>query len=184
MGVDKASMVVRGETLLGRVAGTVQHLGTTHIVGGDASLVRLVSRDGRTHAPLHVPDVVDSPGPFGALVDALARHGSNSDALVLSCDLAQVTRAHIDRLLDSRESTDADYAVPLVQGRRQWHSIAFSPRITSSLSAAHENGVRSLRRGFLGHSECTVISHDASFFSDVDTPEDVERLGASNPTNS
>lgn len=188
MGTDKASMTVGESSLLGRVVGAVGHLGDIRIVGGDESLLEGLPSTRQTLT--HVPDTERDPGPFGALVGALTAERSRSGALddrahivALSCDLALLTSSDVDRLLTSRSSTGADYAVPLVGGSRQWHALALSHGSIPALQDAYRGGVRSLRRGFAGLSECTVVSNDPGFFADVDTPEDVSaaerRLAAS-----
>ena len=177
MGVEKASMEVLGKPLICRVVDAVAHCGPVHVVGGEPSLLELISNccDG-TPTVDHYPDVEESPGPFGAMTGALERV-TNEVLLVVSCDLATLTPGDVDRLLEARRASDADIAVPLVDGARQWHAIAMSRRIIPRLLQSRSRGTRSMRQGLAGLSECTVVSADHDFFADVDTPEDVLGLG-------
>ncbi len=180
MGTDKAAMVVDGEPLLRRAVRASRHLGRVHIVGGDSSLLSLLddnwlttARNGEP-AVEHRPDPPGDPGPFGAIVSAVGN--ASSEVVVLSCDLPRIAAADVDRLVAARRTTNADIAVPLVGGRRQWHAIVFAGSIIPDLHAKHRAGVRSLHSGFSGHRECAVVSADSRFFADVDTPEDVRSL--------
>lgn len=176
MGVEKASMEVAGVPLISSVVAASSHVGPVEIIGGSAALVDLVSRTSSESVDVsHRPDATEDPGPFGAIVSALAEVHTPL-ALVLSCDLAQLTRSNVDRLCMAQRATNADLAIPVVKGRRQWHAMVISRRIVASLQARHVDGVRSLWRGFSGYSESLVISADPFFFSDVDTPEDVAAI--------
>ncbi len=176
MGTDKASLLVDGAPLISRVLGAVVHLGAVRVLGGSPDLIETLAVQYCAQSGLsHIPDEAEDPGPFGAIVAGLA-HTSTNEVLVVSCDLAVLRRTEVDRLLSARRATDADVAVPMVEGRRQWHAIAVSRRIIPALNASYQGGVRSMYRGFSGFSECAVVSPNALFFADVDTPEDLARV--------
>lgn len=176
MGVAKASMEIEGEPLICHVAAAAAHLGPLRIVGGSPSLVDLIAAaDIVAEDVRHIPDVVEDPGPFAALVSALSEARSER-ALLLSCDLANLTRDDVDRLVAAQRATNADLALPLVAGRRQWHGVVVATRILQRLQQRRDDGVKSLWRGLSGHSECVLVSADRRFFFDVDTPEDVASL--------
>ena len=186
MGSNKALATVAGESLLSRVVNATAHLGPVSIVGGDPSLLDHLS-DPHRHS--HIPDETPGSGPFAALITALQLLDGSAlssgalssgalslEALLLSCDLAAPRPDDLDLLLHTRRACDADIAVPLVGGRRQWHAIALSTRITPQLIARYDSGVRSLVRGFSGFSESVVATSSPDFFRDVDTPEELQRL--------
>lgn len=176
MGVDKATMIFDGRPLICRVVEAAKHLGSIHIVGGAPGLVDLVHSHCRdVPTPVHIADSSTDPGPFGAVVGALGQLSAPL-GLFLSCDLAALTTADVDRLIASQRSSGADYVVPLVGGERQWHGLCLSSEIIPRLTAAHDRGVRSMRQGFAGFSECTVLSSNPTFFIDVDSPEDLRSL--------
>ena len=178
MGVDKASMEVGGTPLISRVIAASSHVGPVQILGGPSSLVSLVQGTGDATAQVtHVPDSTDDPGPFGAIVSALGAVETPL-ALILSCDLAQLTREHVDRLCSAQRATRPDVAIPVVGERRQCHAMVVSMHILEVLQGRHGSGVRSVWRGFSGCSESLVVSSDPLFFVDVDTPEDIAALGS------
>lgn len=186
MGSNKALATVAGESLLSRVVNAAGHLGPVSIVGGDPSLLDHLSDP---HRYSHIPDETPGSGPFAALITALqlldgaalssgalSSGALSLEALLLSCDLAAPRPDDLDLLLHTRRACDADIAVPLVGGRRQWHAIALSTRINPQLIARYDSGVRSLVRGFSGFSESVVATSSPDFFRDVDTPEELQRL--------
>ena len=176
MGTDKATVMVDGMPLLARVVRAVAHVGDVQVLGGPAATLDVVKAHCADDIRLsHVVDAADDPGPFGAIVHGLERSSANV-ALIVSCDLPTLRPQDVDRLLAARQSGDAELAVPLVGGRRQWHALAVSQRVVPMLTGRYAEGVRSLRRGFSGLSECAVVSADQNFFRDVDTPEDLRGL--------
>lgn len=176
MGVPKASMEVDGVPLISTVVAASNHLGPVTIVGGSSSLVDLVQQSIDTSGQLvHQEDRTQDPGPFGAIVDALSDLDTKL-ALVLSCDLAVLAASDVDRLCAAQRATGADLCLPLVGGRRQWHAMVIASSIVPALVDRHRIGVRSLWRGFSGHSESLVVSGDPRFFLDVDTPAELAAL--------
>ena len=165
-------MLIGGIPLLSRVVSATRHLGPVQVVGGNRRLLDLLENIAEV---AHISDPTNDPGPFGAAVHALG-HATGDEALIVSCDLAQLRSQDVDRLMSARRSTDADLAVPLVKGHRQWHGLMLASRIIPKLVASHAAGVRSLQRGFSGLRECAVVSADTAFFGDVDFPEDVAAL--------
>ena len=179
MGSDKASLRVDGVPLIARVGRAISHLGNVFVVGGSADLLTMMREHcGEVGGVTHLADASEDPGPFGAIVHGLTATTAN-EILIVSCDLAALRRDEVDQLLDARRSGDAEVSVPMVGGRRQWHALAISSRIIPSLTQSHHSGVRSLHRGFSGYQESVVVSADPTFFSDLDTPEDLQRFSAS-----
>lgn len=172
MGADKAAVEIDGESMLSRVLRATSHLGPAFVVGGEPSLLDDAQRAAPDQARQvsYVPDAVPGAGPFAAVVTAL-RLVETTEALVVSCDLAHPNRQDIDLLVASRRASNADIALPLVEGERQWHALAISMRVAPVLFEAHDLGVRSLRAGFQRCSQVAVCSPSKHFFSDVDTPE-------------
>ncbi|MGC8463509.1 MAG: molybdenum cofactor guanylyltransferase [Acidimicrobiales bacterium] len=178
MGMDKATLVVGGVPCAVRVA--------TVLTGVAGPLVEV--GPGHTGLP-RATEEHPGEGPLAALVDgarALAALGYVGGALVVACDLPAVTPAALSMLT----SWPSDRTVvPVVAGRPQtlcarWSADALDQ--AAGLVVAGERSVRSL----LTHLDPGAvvlldetrwpIAVDASAFTDVDTPEDLNRISSGN----
>lgn len=176
MGTNKALIPVDGRPLITRVASAVRHIGPTYVVGGATDVVVAACDESRGQNTVHhIPDPEADIGPFAAVVHAI-QQVSFEELLVFSCDLARLSSQEVDLLVAARRSSDADFAVPLAGGERQWHSLSFATRSTPALVSAHRSGIRSLRRGFSGLRECAFVSEAPGFCFDVDTPADLHQV--------
>ncbi len=172
MGADKAAMVVDGVTLAERAAGAL------------TAVVRPVFEVGPGRSSL--PTVAESEpgaGPLGALaagVTALAEHGHDGGAVVLATDLPFVT-ADLVRALASHPSEGT--VVPVLAGRRQPLAARYSRAALERAPGLFAAGRRSLAALFdevdvveLSEDELAGLV-DLRELEDVDTPEDLARLG-------
>ena len=172
MGVDKAALVVDGVPLAERAA---------------AALLAVVSPvlevgPGRTSLPV-VTEADPGAGPLGALAAGaatLARHGHAGPAVLLATDLPFVTAALV-RALASHPSEAA--VVPVVAGRRQPLAARYSPAALQLAPALFSAGRRSLA-ALLEDVDVVEVTEDGLAplvdlreLEDVDTPEDLARLG-------
>lgn len=175
MGVDKATLEVGGVPCAVHVASVLAAAADPLVeVGpGHTGLVR-------------APEERPGEGPLAALVAgarALAARGHAGGVLALACDLPAVTPAALSML--ATWPTNAS-VVPLVAGRPQtlcarWSAAALAE--AASLVTAGERSMRALLSR-LGPEGVVLLDEgawpagvDASAFADVDTPEDLARLG-------
>jgi molybdenum cofactor guanylyltransferase len=176
MGTDKAALVVDGVPLAERAA---------------AALLAVVAPvfevgPGRSSLPT-VVEAEPGAGPLGALAAgaaALAEHGHDGGAVVLATDLPFVT-AELVRVLASHPSEAT--VVPVVAGRRQLLAARYSPRSLEMAPVLFAAGRRSLA-ALLDEVDVVELAEqelagvvDLSELEDVDTPEDLARLGLRQP---
>lgn len=174
MGVDKATLVVGGVSLAERTA---------------AALLAVVSpalEVGPGHSSLPVvTEETPGAGPLGAVVAgaaALATRGHGGAAVVLATDLPFVT-ADLIRVLASHPSEAT--VVPLVKGRRQLLAARYSRSALERASDLFAAGRRSLASLVEEVDVVELTEADLAPFidlralEDVDTPEDLTRLGLS-----
>ncbi len=170
MHTDKASIVWGGKRsrrvpprVLGEVCAPVLE------VGSGVSGLRYVRED------------PPGSGPLAALVAGAHAIGSSGPILLLACDLPFV-EPPVLRLLAERPG--AATAVPRVDGHFQFVCARYGPDAIERAELALRAGERSLRA--VVEENCVVVAEDewalvgpAHSFADVDTPEDLRRLGLS-----
>ena len=176
MGTDKAALVVDGVPLAERAA---------------AALLAVVAPvfevgPGRSSLPT-VAEAEPGAGPLGALAAgtaALAEHGHDGGAVVLATDLPFVT-AELVRVLASHPSEAT--VVPVIAGRRQLLAARYSPRSLEMAPVLFAAGRRSLA-ALLDEVDVVELAEqelagvvDLRELADVDTPEDLARLGLRQP---
>jgi molybdenum cofactor guanylyltransferase len=170
MHTDKASIVWRGETLAARAARVLGEVCEPVIeVGSGVS------------ALAHVREDPPASGPLAALVAGARAMGSLGPVMLLACDLPFV-EAPVLRLLADRPGRGT--VVPRVDGRLQFACARYGPDAIERAEVALAAGERSLRSVVDGHyAEVTEeewgVVGPANSFADVDTPEDLRRLGLS-----
>jgi molybdopterin-guanine dinucleotide biosynthesis protein A len=171
MAADKASIVWRGETLAARAARVLASVCDPVVeVGSGVSGLRCVRED------------PPGSGPLAALlagVGALA--GKGPPVVLLACDLPFV-EAPVLQLL--AEWPGAPTVIPTVDTRLQYVCARYGPDALERAGAALLAGEHALR--ILGHGDHDALGAEwwsvvgpPETFSDVDTPEDVIRLGLS-----
>lgn len=121
--------------------------------------------------------VIDNPTPEAGMSSSLklgiaaARNHSAAAVLVALADMPRVTAAHIFRLLDTADSANA--VVASSDGHSPCPPALFAAgRFEALMTAEGDEGGRALIRG--GHHVVTSPGE----LSDIDTPEDLERLCA------
>ncbi len=176
MGTDKATMVIDGETCARRVGRLL------------ARVVSVALEVGPGHSGL--PAVVEprpGNGPLVALAaaaDELARTGHHGPALVLACDLPLLSEALL-RLLATWPGDGT--VIPVVAGRAQSLCARLSSTALADAPVVAETGRCSLA-ALLERHPVTWLGQDAwgqvateATFADVDTPDDLVRLGLAIP---
>jgi molybdopterin-guanine dinucleotide biosynthesis protein A len=176
LGVDKASLVVGGESLAVRSGRRLAAVCTPAIEAGDGLS--------------GLPSVRERPsgaGPLAALAAAgamLRDRGHDGPALVLAVDLPGVDEPLLRWL---RDRPGEPTAVPRVDGRLQMVCARYSGAALLAAESLVIGGVRSLHE-LLDVVEFDVVDEPewgpiarTDAFADVDTPEDAERLGIELP---
>jgi molybdopterin-guanine dinucleotide biosynthesis protein A len=178
MHTDKASIVWRGETLAARAGRVLGEVCTPVLeIGSGLSGLSSVRED------------PPGSGPLAALVagaraiEGTGRSpgGSTGPILLLACDLPFV-EAPVLRLIAGQPGSGS--VVPRVSGRLQFACARYGRDVIERAKLALDAGERSLRAVVEGN--CTELSEaewalvgPANSFADVDTPEDLRRLGLS-----
>jgi len=172
MGFDKTAFPVDGVACAVRIAASL-----TRVLG-------LAVEVGSGHTGL--PAVREDPpgnGPLAGLcagLDWLEASGRAGDPVVLVAgDLPFLTDAVLQMLADRAQGS----AVPVVDGRAQPLCARWSPESLALGRAARSSGERSMRP-LLAAPDVELLDETmwpdgvaASAFQDLDTPEDIERLG-------
>lgn len=168
MGRDKATLALDGVPMARRVAEALVDAGVHDVVavGGDPSL-------GRELGLAHVEDRWPGEGPLGGIITALDVAGPEAPAVILSCDLLAPSPEAVRHVLAIRARADADVAVPVAGGRRQWMHAAWHGRVRTILRDVFESGERSVVGAVLGLRMVTVDDVAVAALADADTPDDL-----------
>jgi molybdopterin-guanine dinucleotide biosynthesis protein A len=168
MGRDKALLVV-GDRPLALVAAAALHdAGASAVVcvGGDR--VALADRGLYVIADDHPGE-----GPLGGLLTALA-HPGDEVIMVLSCDLPWASPAGVRAVVEALEAApEADVAVPVTGGHRQFLHAAYRRRARPLVEDAFVAGERALHRALAALPLVQVEGLDPRWLQDADTPDDL-----------
>ncbi len=176
MGRDKASLLLGEQTLLERVAATMQQVFPLVIVS-----VRQLRPD------IDLPQVCDEPaehgkqasaGPLAGLAAGLAQI-TTPWAFVVACDMPFVAAAMVELLAKSRSGHQA--VVPVVQGHQQPLAAFYARRclgaVRAHLASGGKNSLRAileqLQVRYVDESELLIADPALRSFFDLDTPVDV-----------
>jgi molybdenum cofactor guanylyltransferase len=166
MGRDKALVSVDGRALALRVADALRAAGAEPVlgVGGDLAALAALGLAG-------VPDEEPGAGPLTGILTALAQ-GAASVTFVAACDLVAPSADAV--IATVRALGDADVAVPLVDGRRQWMHAAWRAGAAAPLAAAFAAGERAVHAAVAAAGlRVADVSLPASAVADADTPADL-----------
>ena len=173
MGRDKATLLVDGAPMAGRVATALHEAGASEVfaVGGDVAALE----------PLGLSVVADDEpgeGPFPATLTAL-RHAASDVVVVLSCDLLSPSAATIGTLVERVWAAEPDVvgAVPVVDGHEQWTHAAWRREALNALEEARRRGVGSLWRACTDLPLVRVLDLPAPDLADADQPGDLPGSG-------
>lgn len=166
MGTDKATVEFDGEPLFLRSARALAAAGATRVtvIGGSEP-------DAATGVEFDwIPDERPGNGPLAAVLSALDRAGE-SHVAVLSCDLPAIRAREV--LLLGSSIGDADVALPVIDGHRQWMTSLWSVTAESALTQAVESGERRVWKAASSLRTAFVFDYDTTGYTDVDTPDDL-----------
>jgi molybdopterin-guanine dinucleotide biosynthesis protein A len=176
MGVDKATLVLDGETLAQRAARRLAAVSDPVLEVGDG--------------PSGLPFLRESPpgsGPLAALAAAgvaLRDRGHNGPALLLAVDLPAVDEAWLRWL---RDRPGEPTAVPRVDGYLQPVCARYGADALVAAESLAAGGLRALRDLFdvvehdvIDEREWRTVAGDETFV-DLDTPVDATRFGLTLP---
>lgn len=184
----KAALEAGGRTFLDRVVAAV---------ATEAARVIVVAAPGQPLPALATPvevvrDTAAGSGPLAAIRDGLAAlaaaGGHPRAAVVVACDAPLVRPAVLRLLVRRLEKPGAWWVVPEIAGAPQVLCSALAPAALAPLVearlAAGARDVRGLLDAAGGHvvriaaAEIAAVDPGLESFLDVDTPEDLDRLGA------
>lgn len=174
LGRDKAGVAYDGSTLLERAVA---------LLGGLTAAVHVSVRDGQRDEPLRarfalVVDELDGCGPAAGLV-AAHRLLPDSAWLVLACDMPQVTRSLLGRLVASRDpGRDATAFRAAADGLPEPLCAIYEPATLARFRALVEAGGDPSPRRWLGSQDIRLLdAPPARALDSINTPEELSRLG-------
>lgn len=188
----KAVAELAGESLLGRVCRTLAvEVGRVIVVAAPGQRLPLLPE-----AVDVVRDTAPGSGPLAGLRDGL-RHALVAPppaarvAVIASCDVPLLRGGVVRMLLDAVRRPGVRWAVPHVHGHPQVLVSAVAVGLAAEIDRAVAAGVsspRAMLAAFTGSSPEAVVQLDAGMFrdvdpelesfADVDTPDDLVRLGS------
>jgi molybdopterin-guanine dinucleotide biosynthesis protein A len=164
MGRDKATLLVDGEALARRSAKVLAGVCDPVIeVGDGATTLRCVRESPSGGGPL---------AAFLAGVDAL---GTDTPVVLLACDMPLINETVVKLIADH---PGAGSVVPVVGERHQFACSRWSTVSIASARAAFARGERAVRVILdAGYVSFVAADEHARELSDVDTPDDLRRMG-------
>lgn len=168
MGRDKAQLPVGGVPMALRVVRALEAAGSGAVVcvGGDVSRLAVLGLD-------VLADEHPGGGPLAGIVTGLA-WSREPTTIVTPCDLITPEPDSFVRLVSELTTSDADVAVPIVDGR--WRSLpaAWRTSCLPEVVAAFAAGERSVHRVV---ESLPYVAVAAGPLADADTPEELEGHG-------
>lgn len=175
MGLDKASLVVGGDTLLQTVIARLAEVATPIYVA--ASPFRSCSVPVGVRV---VHDVVQDAGPLAGIVTGLLAAGEGSH-IVAACDMPFLNPAVLRLLLFRLQDHDA--AVPVVNGRPEPTCAAYSgtalPRLQDCLAQellALHRALDRLNVAYVPEEDLRQVDAELRCFTNINTPEELARV--------
>jgi len=165
MGTNKAFLPFQGAPLYHQSVRALQDSGAANvaIVGGPEP-------EGRAADVRWRPDDTPGAGPLLAVASVL-RQAVLPHVVVLSCDLPAIGAREVSLVRSCMG--DADVAVPVVNGHRQWMTTVWRAAVSPVLDDAIASGERRLWAAARGLRTVLVFDFDTTGYADVDTPDEL-----------
>ena len=139
MGRDKALLPVAGSPMALRVADALRAAGCDPViaVGGDSDALELLGL-------ATIADRWPGEGPLGGVITALQYFDRHDVAVIVACDLPQLSSATVMALAGALSASDAADVAMAITDRQQPLCAAWHPRAAVALSVAFAAGGRRL----------------------------------------
>ncbi len=170
----------RDKALLDAVGRPLVQVAVDALVDGGATEVLVVGGDAHAFAAAGLHTVVDrwpGEGPLNGVITALDRPGRDL-VVILACDHPATVGRAVAAVAQALADTEADLAVPVVEGRRQWLHAGWRRSAAPALATAFEAGTRSLHRAARALRVVELPGGDPAWYADLDRPADVTRWRA------
>jgi molybdenum cofactor guanylyltransferase len=167
MGRNKSDIRVGGRAMVDRAVAALVGAGCRHVctVGG-APLAEVT----------YVPDRWPGEGPLGGIITALHHFSGEAEGVVvLATDLPRVTSSTVSAIVSSLGDFDLAVASD-PDGALQPLCALWRVRLLTYLDTAFANGLRTVH-GAVGHVDAVAVPLSAEELTNVNTPEDLGRLG-------
>jgi len=179
MGIEKARLILDGQTFVERIAGELSRVTSSiRIVGDKFSPAEL-------NLPIDIksaPDVYPRWGALGGVHAALSAC-SESWALVVACDFPFVTGELFARLTSVREDFEAVAPIqrdgipqPLCSLYRVEPCLHLAEQLIKSGERKPITLLQSVRTRWVLFNELTLLQNADCFFDNINTPEDYARV--------
>ncbi|MCD4828191.1 MAG: molybdenum cofactor guanylyltransferase [Candidatus Cloacimonetes bacterium] len=170
---DKVLLPLNGETLIERTFNTLS--GIFHsiiIVSGNQDIQSVISDS------VIVEDIYPGCGPLGGLHTAL--HNANGQAVfIVACDMPWLDADVICAMLNQWRKTMPDVLIPRhAEGIEPLHAI-YGPACLSVIAAQIESGDNAIRSFFGRVNTEYWDTTDSNCFTNINTPEDLEKFNRS-----
>jgi molybdopterin-guanine dinucleotide biosynthesis protein A len=165
MGVDKALLSFRGETLAAAVARAVeQAAGTVLLVGDPIRYERL--------GFAVIPDLYPGEGPLGGILTALAHTGAEWN-LITACDMPELRAGFLGRLFEIAEGSEADAVLARgPSGIPEPLCAVYRRTALDSLQTAFHRGIRKITAALASVPVAYLEVADLKPLQNVNTPEE------------
>lgn len=185
MGRPKLLLPVEGETVVARLLDALAHPRiTATIVVARRDDTPLADEVARTKAIVVRPDV-DPPDMRASVEHAIAAIAERFDPdpddgwLLVPADHPSLRRAVLDELTAAWDECDGEILIPTFEGRRG-HPTVFRWRLAAEVASIPPD--RGLDALVAAHEPREVAIADRGIVTDLDTPEDYQRLRADRST--
>ena len=178
MGMDKASLVLQGESLLARVIGRIAaHWDSVLVVAAPGQSLPKISTD----SVRVLRDEYPGKGPLSGIYTGL-KAARTTYCSVVACDMPFANSLLLSYMLDAAQAGDYEAVIPLAGGRLQYlHAVykrtLFGPieqALRGDLLAIHTFvGNRHIRT--ISESDVMSVEPEMKFHLNVNTPEDLTR---------
>lgn len=183
MGYPKPFLEICGKRMIDIVLEKLRQIFTEVIIVTDKKKAFLVAYESVKFQDCKViEDVIKDCGPLGGIYTGLSEINSSA-AFFVACDMPNLHNELILRLIDSTDLKRYECTVPKHSGGIEPLHAVYSRQVLPKVEKILSSGKLSLRE-VLVNCRCKYVDVDeneVSSFININTPDDVDRLFASNP---